>query len=406
MARVKFFNAETIRAYQKTVDFYYWKGIPVARKWPDWSNFKPSPAQKLSMEAMRESRRRIAEITPDLREMYRQVQTGKKANWLDVVTARFMVGWGKTRLYPPVLTSARVVDAGANYEVISTWTGGTNVWLGIELDTVSNVTKYREKKGIEAPYKDEPSGDVMLEESDPVPIPYHQKPQPYTSGETWISCQSGNAYFFKLPYGQDADPAVAIGQVWDRFASANSWMGGFTNIGRISTYGGITGDGQYWVQGQQRGVQGRIKMTNWYRAHPGVDPQYIKIYFQASVFDGLAGSVDIENVGVLGMVPFGQGVGFECPAEWKINGRFYKKFFGSGDDNFGSTFDGKTHGFEFTWNTPAPPYIYGYLVDPGKIKHVIPKADLPQVRRKRYWYIWDYNDLYFPVGSLALPLEV
>ena len=39
-----------IKGLKGTVDFYYWKGIPVARQWPRKANYTPSPQEQTSRQ--------------------------------------------------------------------------------------------------------------------------------------------------------------------------------------------------------------------------------------------------------------------------------------------------------------------------------------------------------------------
>jgi len=103
MAVVSHISKETIRRYKNIIDFYYWKGIPCARKWPDRSPKKPSEGQKASMAAFSEANHRLKELSPHLREYWASISVGKSYFWADEFRGKFMKYWSKYREYPPMM---------------------------------------------------------------------------------------------------------------------------------------------------------------------------------------------------------------------------------------------------------------------------------------------------------------
>lgn len=103
MAVVSGFSKETIRRYKDKIDFYYWKGIPVARKWPDRSPKKPSAGQKASMAAFSEANARLKLLSPHLIDTWRSLSVGKSYFWADEFRGKFMKYWSKFREYPNIM---------------------------------------------------------------------------------------------------------------------------------------------------------------------------------------------------------------------------------------------------------------------------------------------------------------
>jgi len=103
MAVVFGFSKQTIRKYKGLIDFYYWKGIPCARKWPDWSHPKLSAGQKASMAAFKQCMIDLKKMTPHVREMWKAFTVGKAPAWVDVYKANYMGYWKIHKSYPAVM---------------------------------------------------------------------------------------------------------------------------------------------------------------------------------------------------------------------------------------------------------------------------------------------------------------
>jgi len=103
MAKVSGFSKATIRRYKDVIDFYYWKGIPVARKWPDRSPKKPSAGQQASMAAFSEANASLKKLSTHLREYWASLAKGKSYSWPDEFRGKFMKYWSKTREYPAIM---------------------------------------------------------------------------------------------------------------------------------------------------------------------------------------------------------------------------------------------------------------------------------------------------------------
>lgn len=103
MAKVSGFSLATIRKYKGLIDFYYWKGIPCARKWPDWSHPKLSAGQKASMAAFSQAMTDLKQVSPHVRETWKSLLFGKAPSWIDEYKSRYMGFWKIYKTYPAVM---------------------------------------------------------------------------------------------------------------------------------------------------------------------------------------------------------------------------------------------------------------------------------------------------------------
>jgi len=103
VAKVSGFSEQTIRDYKHVIDFYYWKGIPCARKWPDRSTKKPGKAQRASIAAFTLANQTLKKLTPHLREYWASLCVGVSYAWPDEFRGKFMKSWAKTKEYPQVM---------------------------------------------------------------------------------------------------------------------------------------------------------------------------------------------------------------------------------------------------------------------------------------------------------------
>jgi len=143
MAKVKSFDRERVKALSGIVDFYYWKGIPVARKWPDWSKFKPSANQKLSMAAFSKSRSDLSLVTDRCRDYWRAAHVGVSGAWLDIYSARYLSAWKVAHVYPDVVLDIDFTPPASDARLcVKTISGGAvKVCVFKSAKTVISVTK-------------------------------------------------------------------------------------------------------------------------------------------------------------------------------------------------------------------------------------------------------------------------
>ena len=104
MAKVKHFSKAQIKRLSGVIDFYYWKDIAVARKWPDWSHHKLTPGTRASMAAYTQAMKDLKEVTPNLRALWRSLCVGKTTAWVDDYKKKYMSYWKANKTYPNVMT--------------------------------------------------------------------------------------------------------------------------------------------------------------------------------------------------------------------------------------------------------------------------------------------------------------
>lgn len=77
-------DSATIIAMRKRVDFYLWKGIPVARKWPVYVPYIPSPAELTSRENFTWAAKATGAIDPGIQQAWKDQMTGGQGvTWCD-----------------------------------------------------------------------------------------------------------------------------------------------------------------------------------------------------------------------------------------------------------------------------------------------------------------------------------
>jgi hypothetical protein len=108
MAKIQHISKQTIRTLAGIVDFYYWRGIPVARSWPVMRVKERSPAVLAAAAAFKASRADLRLMSSEVRAAWRTLGRGKKAAWLDVYTGSYLKVWKTNKILPPVVTGFSV----------------------------------------------------------------------------------------------------------------------------------------------------------------------------------------------------------------------------------------------------------------------------------------------------------
>ena len=111
-------NREQVKRLAGLIDFYYYKGIPVARKWPTYVNFKPRGRTIESNAAFKASRANLAYLDSDLVHALRLTYSGKRRAWLDAYTRRFMNTWKLKKAIPDFIQHMHAHFSETNLEVI------------------------------------------------------------------------------------------------------------------------------------------------------------------------------------------------------------------------------------------------------------------------------------------------
>lgn len=140
-------SQEIIRSLKGQVDFYYWKGKLVCRKWPDWSKFKPSPRQKEAMEVFRKSREILKQVSPRIRRIWQSMTEGNKMAWVDYYTSRFMRYWKNTGKIPPVPLDYEWEEDAEKYTVKVKFSPGTQKKACVCIGEPQRKVVVRREKG-------------------------------------------------------------------------------------------------------------------------------------------------------------------------------------------------------------------------------------------------------------------
>jgi len=77
------FSLNLVRALRKTVDLYYYRGVPVARRWPRPSATPPTQAQLAARNAFATVNRHIRNMPPDLRTLWQTYANRPESSWAD-----------------------------------------------------------------------------------------------------------------------------------------------------------------------------------------------------------------------------------------------------------------------------------------------------------------------------------
>lgn len=76
-------DSPTILASRGKVDYYLWKGIPVARSWPRKSTQPRQAGEILSSEEFKVAAIMTGAISPRVRNLYKSQMVGNGVTWVD-----------------------------------------------------------------------------------------------------------------------------------------------------------------------------------------------------------------------------------------------------------------------------------------------------------------------------------
>lgn len=104
MAKLKHpFNGEQVRGFKGVLDFYYWHGIPVVRKWPRPSNLNPTPAQHAQRAAFTHANDWISQTTEPMKVGWRATVAAPQMTWTDYVRPVQIKCYQRQAVMPPYL---------------------------------------------------------------------------------------------------------------------------------------------------------------------------------------------------------------------------------------------------------------------------------------------------------------
>jgi hypothetical protein len=272
MAKVRHISLEMIKAMSGIIDFYYWKGIPVARKWPDWTHFRPSPRQKEAMEAMKKIWADIKKLSPEVLDLWRRSCVGKTNSWVDLFKFLWYSYWKKGIDPAPVLTKYTKTETDTEIILEMDFTTpisseihfGDGFWKG--------TRRTMEQKGRQVVCWDPPKPKAPKRHIDPEEI------EPPFGKEEILTIESVE---IQTKYGQGWGPdfSEAVFQAWDE-AINSPWYDTRDFLPGVEVYstafeGGENEPIQYSVLVLIHREYLVLNDYIWKQKHPDIKPTHI-----------------------------------------------------------------------------------------------------------------------------------
>lgn len=85
-------DQEKIDQFKGTIDYYLWKGIPVARRWPKWQPRESTPAEASNQAAFKYINQIFQSLPPVIQDAYRQMAAQTTRTNKDVAVSLYMMG--------------------------------------------------------------------------------------------------------------------------------------------------------------------------------------------------------------------------------------------------------------------------------------------------------------------------
>lgn len=409
MAKVKAISQEMIRACNQTIDFYYWKKIPVARAWPDWSHFRPSARQYGTMMAMRAAMEDVKHISATVREMYRAQSGGVWRAWLDEYTRLYLSWYALAGVYPPVLFDVEYEETANDYIVISTWSHNP-LPRGILVNGKGfRHQHFLDKKGTKSPCEAAQYHNVLRDPSVPPPAdptvppaPVWFYPEPVLEGGMPMETTGGGGLYFKGIEAGDKDPGVACQKSWEKWLGAR-WTSG-SEPDEVMLTAELRMFSPPYYNHMHRGRKGSFSflLWPWYDVHPGIDPGYLELYCWNRL-SPVAGTIQFDFPALSFGVGYGQNVfGWEFPPEWSGKQWVSVKYGPLSPERFCSGSLWSTCGYIIDFKN-HPVHVHAYT---GKrenaAKHTIPKNIIPPRWDPRLMYIWEWRDFLRPTPGFPI----
>ncbi len=93
MARLRVLpHQDIIDGFKGKIDFYIWKGIPCARKWPVWRPRAPTPEEKANQDDFTRINQAAIGMPVEFIDAYRTLAQGTPFTWKDLMVRSFMRG--------------------------------------------------------------------------------------------------------------------------------------------------------------------------------------------------------------------------------------------------------------------------------------------------------------------------
>jgi len=75
-----------------TVDYYLWRGLPCARKWPRWPKRAPYPTEKANQDAFAHAMALTKTLPEFIIDQYKRMVAGTPYRWQDLFVRSYMSG--------------------------------------------------------------------------------------------------------------------------------------------------------------------------------------------------------------------------------------------------------------------------------------------------------------------------
>lgn len=257
---------EMVKYFEGILDFYYWKCIPCCRAWPRPPHPPYSQIQADAMDAFKQSRILLKQLSPSMREIWSSTFRGSGSAWLDQYTGAFMNYWGETHTIPPVVTQMSIEKTATDY--IASWTttpgSGTKAFLCTGEPKSLPRTKYFKGKPDRCAWYKNPTPaktyDVTHPTSDPVEIAFIDFVEKKLRAADGISWDFDEAYQTALTNLQATD---------------YQYFGDY--IGGSAAFCHKAAPIPYRVHFEQFRTKLVLDFSNWTTAHPGTTPNNLII---------------------------------------------------------------------------------------------------------------------------------
>jgi len=88
----KMLDEAVISGYRGVVDYYYYKGVPCARAWPQRPRVPRSLAVQLSQKPFIEGVRLASQLSPEMVEFYKSNAASTTLTWRDLFMRSYLSG--------------------------------------------------------------------------------------------------------------------------------------------------------------------------------------------------------------------------------------------------------------------------------------------------------------------------
>jgi len=84
---------EVISGFKGKIDFYFWKGIPCARRWPSSPGKRRAPLVQAQWPIFTAGAKAWADVPADIRRLYEEMATDTGLSARDMYTRLYLAGF-------------------------------------------------------------------------------------------------------------------------------------------------------------------------------------------------------------------------------------------------------------------------------------------------------------------------